>query len=278
MSANQRASRGPRLITVNEVQEAQLIRDRARVNYDGEQAKLADILQRQRELGRKVRINHWIEKARHLSDMSMTRVGAFINLIVLPSALALILASVLNLPVFVRAIALLAVASSVGLLGLNLFMPLDDELVRETERARSELNRLSNDKRRSEELTERAQSLLQRSESEYRHTLEEFQSRINRLRSTNWELMQGIEFENFLADVFLELGYKVETTKVTGDQGVDLVASKNGRSIAIQAKGYPSTTVGNKAVQEAHAGMGFYGCDVAVVITNSTYTSGARER
>lgn len=89
--------------------------------------------------------------------------------------------------------------------------------------------------------------------------------------------MQGIEFENFLADVFLELGYKVETTKVTGDQGVDLVASKNGRSIAIQAKGYPSTTVGNKAVQEAHAGMGFYGCDVAVVITNSTYTSGARE-
>jgi restriction system protein len=191
--------------------------------------------------------------------------------------LALILASVLNLPVFVRAIALLAVASSVGLLGLNLFMPLDDELVRETERARSELNRLSNDKRRSEELTERAQSLLQRSESEYRHTLEEFQSRINRLRNTNWEVMQGIEFENFLADVFLELGYKVETTKVTGDQGVDLVASKNGRSIAIQAKGYPSTTVGNKAVQEAHAGMGFYGCDVAVVITNSTYTSGARE-
>jgi restriction system protein len=33
--------------------------------------------------------------------------------------------------------------------------------------------------------------------------------------------------------------------------------------------------VGNKAVQEAHAGKAFYGCDTSAVITNSRFSSGA---
>ncbi|MFO0951963.1 MAG: restriction endonuclease [Isosphaeraceae bacterium] len=84
-------------------------------------------------------------------------------------------------------------------------------------------------------------------------------------------------YENFLAAVFQELGYSVQTTRVTGDQGVDLIVSKHGRKSAIQAKGYPGSTVGNKAVQEVHTGMVYYGCQAAVVITNSTYTSSARD-
>ena len=46
---------------------------------------------------------------------------------------------------------------------------------------------------------------------------------------------------------------------------------------AIQAKGYPGSTVGNSAVQEAHTGMRFYGCQRCAVITNSTFTSAARK-
>ena len=84
-------------------------------------------------------------------------------------------------------------------------------------------------------------------------------------------------FEQFLASVFIEWGYQVETTKVTGDQGVDLIVSKNGSKVAVQAKGYPGSTVGNSAVQEAHTGMKFYGCHRSVVITNSTFTSAARK-
>jgi len=47
-----------------------------------------------------------------------------------------------------------------------------------------------------------------------------------------------------------------------------------GRTIAVQAKCYAGS-VGNAAVQEAHAGKSFYGCDSSIVITSSVFTSGA---
>lgn len=89
--------------------------------------------------------------------------------------------------------------------------------------------------------------------------------------------MQGVEFENFLAEVFREHGYGVTTTKATGDQGVDLVVSKFGLSVAVQAKGYPGSTVGFSAVQEAYTGKDLYRCHGSAVITNSTFTKAARQ-
>lgn len=47
--------------------------------------------------------------------------------------------------------------------------------------------------------------------------------------------------------------------------------------MAVQAKGYVGHTVGNGAIQQAHTGKTFYGCQSAVVITNSTFTVAARE-
>jgi restriction system protein len=61
----------------------------------------------------------------------------------------------------------------------------------------------------------------------------------------------------------LFLGFSVRKTKVTGDQGVDLIVEGEGRLIAVQAKGYTGS-VGNKAVQEVYAGMAFYGHTCAV--------------
>jgi hypothetical protein len=105
---------------------------------------------------------------------------------------------------------------------------------------------------------------------------ERFKSRQNQLLMIDWRSLRGVEFENFLADVFQALGYAVETTKASGDQGIDLIASKNGKRIGIQAKGY-AKSVGNSAVQEAFAGKTHYGCDECVVITNSRFTRGAGE-
>ncbi len=53
----------------------------------------------------------------------------------------------------------------------------------------------------------------------------------------NWKAMRDVEFEQFLEKVFLALGYLVETTATTGDQGVDLIVVKDGIRIAIQVKG-----------------------------------------
>ncbi len=114
-------------------------------------------------------------------------------------------------------------------------------------------------------------------ESRYQSLLKAFECRLNQLRSADWRLMQGVDFEVFLADVLREWGFQVALTKASGDQGVDLIASRAGRRMAIQAKGYPRSTVGNKAVQEAHTGMVFYNCTECVVITNSTFTAAAKQ-
>jgi hypothetical protein len=102
------------------------------------------------------------------------------------------------------------------------------------------------------------------------------QARREGLVRMNWKAMRGPELEGFLAVVFEELGYGVERIGASGDQGVDLIASKDRRRIAVQSKGYVDS-VSNGAVQEAFAGMTFHGCNECVVITNSRFTSSAWE-
>lgn len=89
--------------------------------------------------------------------------------------------------------------------------------------------------------------------------------------------MSGIEFENHLAELLKSNGFEnVSGTPKTGDQGADLIAKRNGRTIIIQAKRYEGT-VGNKAVQEVVSAVNFYNGDEGWVITNSTFTKSARE-
>lgn len=90
------------------------------------------------------------------------------------------------------------------------------------------------------------------------------------------DLMTGIEFENFLCDLFQKMGYHTLSTKISGDQGIDIVAEKDSIKIGIQAKCYTGT-VGNAAIQEAVAGKTFYSCDKVMVITNSRFTKSAIE-
>lgn len=84
----------------------------------------------------------------------------------------------------------------------------------------------------------------------------------------------GIEFEGYLKNLFEKLGYIVETTRVSGDQGADLIISKDGIKTAVQAKFY-SSKVGNKAVQEVVSAIKYYNVDSGMVVTNNYYTSSA---
>ena len=89
--------------------------------------------------------------------------------------------------------------------------------------------------------------------------------------------LSGPEFEAYVALVLEDNGFKhVEITKGSGDQGVDILAERNGKTYAVQCKNYEGA-VGNFAVQEAYAGAQFYGCDVAAVICPGTFTRGAKE-
>lgn len=87
--------------------------------------------------------------------------------------------------------------------------------------------------------------------------------------------MDGHEFEYFCAELLRKNGFsEVSVTKGSGDQGVDILATKDGIKYAIQCKNYASA-LGNTPVQEVSAGKIFYNCHVGVVLTNSTFTSGA---
>jgi HJR/Mrr/RecB family endonuclease len=94
--------------------------------------------------------------------------------------------------------------------------------------------------------------------------------------SLRWRYLTGETWEGYLEQIFLKHGYKVERTKVTGDQGVDLIVSHKRIRLAVQAKGY-SGSVGNKAVQEVVAGRIYYQCTHSAVITNSSFTKSAHE-
>jgi len=88
--------------------------------------------------------------------------------------------------------------------------------------------------------------------------------------------ISGSNFENLLYRLFRAMGYFVQKTGQTGDQGGDLIANLNGQRIVIQAKCY-AEAVSNKAIQEAVAAQKFYNANKAMVVTNSNFTNGAIE-
>jgi len=88
--------------------------------------------------------------------------------------------------------------------------------------------------------------------------------------------MNGYEFEDFLVKLFSYLGYEVEETARSQDQGADLFVKRFDKRVVIQAKNY-TDNVGNSAVQQSLAAKAFYGCDEAMVVTNSYFTPSARE-
>jgi Restriction endonuclease len=137
--------------------------------------------------------------------------------------------------------------------------------------------RLQRWKHRQTELrqTWAAQQGYENASRRHSQLVELLNSRRYQLIQSDWRSLRGIPFEDFVASIFEELGYAIEKTKASGDQGVDLIARGKGRTIAVQTKGY-SGSVGNKAIQEVHAGMAFYRCQECVAITNSNFTSGAR--
>lgn len=89
--------------------------------------------------------------------------------------------------------------------------------------------------------------------------------------------MEGHAFEHFCAELLQKNGFSnVSVTPGSGDQGVDILAEKSGIKYAIQCKNFASA-LSNTPVQEVNAGKQFYNCHVGVVLTNSTFTPGAKK-
>jgi restriction system protein len=67
--------------------------------------------------------------------------------------------------------------------------------------------------------------------------------------------MTPIEFEEWVGARFEDLGYRVKTTAVSGDHGVDLVARRDGEKVIIQCKRYRDTAVGEPVLRDLYGTM-----------------------
>ena len=82
------------------------------------------------------------------------------------------------------------------------------------------------------------------------YELERFEERLLKDKTYSIEdvdSMSGYQFESFLKTLFEKMGYSVEQTKLSGDQGADLIVNKLGDTLVIQAK-RSNGKIGNKAI------------------------------
>ncbi|VDC22372.1 restriction endonuclease [Pseudogemmobacter humi] len=88
--------------------------------------------------------------------------------------------------------------------------------------------------------------------------------------------INGHEFEHWVAAKLKADGWDATVTRGSGDQGLDIIAWRYGKSIGIQCKRFKGS-VGNGAVQEAHAGRMYHHCNAAAVVTTGRYTRSAKD-
>ena len=89
------------------------------------------------------------------------------------------------------------------------------------------------------------------------------------------DTMTGVEFEYYVAARLRRAGWQVDFTPATGDYGVDLIALKDGKSVAVQCKRY-GNPVGVAAVQQVVSGARHHDCAKSIVVSNQEFTAAAK--
>lgn len=89
------------------------------------------------------------------------------------------------------------------------------------------------------------------------------------------DTMDGLDFEQYVAALLRANGFRKVSLTEKYDFGVDIIAEKDGIRWGIQAKRH-ARLVKASAVRQVVTGLNIYGCDKAMVITNSTYSTVAK--
>jgi restriction system protein len=89
------------------------------------------------------------------------------------------------------------------------------------------------------------------------------------------DAMTGVEFEDYVAARLRRAGWQVDFTSTTGDYGVDLIAVKDGKSVAVQCKRH-GNPVGVAAVQQVVSGARHHDCTTSIVVSNQEFTQAAK--
>lgn len=87
---------------------------------------------------------------------------------------------------------------------------------------------------------------------------------------------RGMDYEEDCLQEFKSFGWTASKTPAGGDKGVDILATKESVTIAVQCKNW-STKVNIGAVQEVYSGKDYYNADFAIVLSESGATAQALE-
>lgn len=96
--------------------------------------------------------------------------------------------------------------------------------------------------------------------------------------SNNFSNLSGVEFEEFIEDLFKKMGYNTKLTPQSQDYGLDLIAEKENEVVGVQCKRWQEKNVGPKQVREVLGAMhNFKRVTRTIIITTSDFTAQARE-
>ncbi len=265
-------------LTLAEVEAAGHLVRRLTEENVGLQVGLAEHQSRRRRVAARLSTLQFVLRSRQMLDETLGRVGGFFIGITLGGVVPLLLMRIFSPTVFAYFVAAVVGAMLAGLaFTLLAFVPRDAVLAAALPRVAERWEQASREYEQAAGAEAIQREQLSAAELRYRQLKDAIESRLHWLRSCAWQQMAGLNFENFLSEVFRERGYEVQRIGGTGDQGVDLIVARGKTRIAVQAKGYLASAVGNDAVQQVHAGMTYYGCQRSAVITNARFTSSARE-
>ncbi len=139
----------------------------------------------------------------------------------------------------------------------------------EAERARRDAEEAQREAEESERKARRARREVDRAQWEA-------ESARRRKFQEHWLSLRGAEFERELATLYRRLGYRVESTPISGDQGVDLVLRKDGKTTVVQCKGHQDP-VGPSIARELLGSMMHFGADSGILACTGGFTRGVEE-
>lgn len=87
---------------------------------------------------------------------------------------------------------------------------------------------------------------------------------------------RGMDYENDCLQEFKNFGWSASKTPAGGDKGVDILATKESVTIAVQCKNW-SNKINIGAVQEVYSGKDYYNADFSIVLSESGATAQALE-
>lgn len=85
------------------------------------------------------------------------------------------------------------------------------------------------------------------------------------------DAMKPREFEEFIGELFQQMGYDISITSLSADEGVDLFLEKEGRKVIVQCKRYKGS-VGQPVVRDFFGTMVHNQVDQGFIVTTGTFS------